>query len=469
MKKLFFIISIAFFITTLSQGCKKESFIESADALLTTSTDTLHYDTVFTSVGSITQSFKIFNLNDKKLRLSNIQLMGGSSSYFKINVDGVAGTNFSNVEINANDSIYVFAIVTINPTTANLPFIVNDSIKINYNGNTKFVQLEAFGQNANFLRNKRVTTDTTWNNDLPFVVLGGLTIDSAKMLTITKGTKVYVHADAPIIVRGTLNAVGEKYDSTKIVFKGDRLDSPYKDFPGSWPGIYFMNSSKDNLMEHCIIKNAYQGTVVQNPSNNSNAKLTLNECVLDNIYDVAIGAANTSINVRNTLISNCGYNVFLTAGGNYNFNYCTMVSIGNNYLQHKNAVLTISNVANTTTTINLNANFNNCIVYGESGLPDDEINLIKQGGTTYNVVFNNLLYKMKSADPGIATFNGNKIKNIKPEFDSIDVAKRYFSFKLKNTSPAKDKGFVISGITTDLEGKNRNVGTLPDLGCYEIQ
>ena len=86
-------ISIIFF------ACKKESIITSNDALLNTSVDTLHYDTVFTSVGSITKSFKIFNPNDQKIILSNVQLMGGATSYFKINADGIAGTKFNNIEI----------------------------------------------------------------------------------------------------------------------------------------------------------------------------------------------------------------------------------------------------------------------------------------------------------------------------------------------------------------------------------
>lgn len=64
-------------------GCKKDGFITSSDALLRTSVDTLHFDTVFTTVGSITQSFKIFNPNDRKLKLSSIQLMGGNTSFLK--------------------------------------------------------------------------------------------------------------------------------------------------------------------------------------------------------------------------------------------------------------------------------------------------------------------------------------------------------------------------------------------------
>ena len=80
--------------------------------------------------------------------------MGGSSSAYKMNVDGTSGTQFNNIEIEANDSLYVFVQVNINPNANNLPFIVRDSIQISYNGNNRLVQLEAWGQNAHFFRNK---------------------------------------------------------------------------------------------------------------------------------------------------------------------------------------------------------------------------------------------------------------------------------------------------------------------------
>ena len=460
-----YLFVVSFFV--IISSCKKESFITSTDALLRTSVDTLHYDTVFTSAGSITQSFKIFNPNDQKLKLSNVQLMGGSTSFFKINVDGVSGTSFNDVEINANDSVYVFALVTINPNAANLPFIVKDSIRINYNGNVKFVQLDAFGQNANFLRNRRITTDSTWNNTLPFVILGSLTIDSAKTLTIRKGTKIYCNANAPIIVNGTLKAIGEKFDSTRIKFAGDRLDEPYKNFPGSWPGIYFNRSSKDNVLQYCILRNAYQGVIVQSPAANSNPKLLMQECILDNIFDVAIGGSNTTIDVRNTLISNCGYNMFITAGGTYNVNHCTLVSYGNNYLQHKNPVLTISNIAGVNATNNLNCSIKNSIIYGDGGIVDDEISITKQGTTTFITTFDNVLYKLKNADPATANFTGNKLRNILPNFDSVNTSSRFFNFRLRPTSQAINKG-NNTGLLFDLDGNNRNVG-LPDLGCYEKQ
>ncbi len=101
------LITLVFFIFS----CKKERFITSAQATLATSADTLTYDTIFTSVGSITQSFKIYNKNNQKLLIKKIKLSGGATSFYNINVDGVVATEVNNIELEANDSMYVFAAV----------------------------------------------------------------------------------------------------------------------------------------------------------------------------------------------------------------------------------------------------------------------------------------------------------------------------------------------------------------------
>ena len=111
-----------------SFACKKESFITSSEAQITITVDSLKYDTVFTTAGSITQSFKIINENDQKLRISSLKLMGGNSSAYKINADGFIGPEVNNLEIAANDSIYVFVSVIIDQNASNLPFIIRDSI-----------------------------------------------------------------------------------------------------------------------------------------------------------------------------------------------------------------------------------------------------------------------------------------------------------------------------------------------------
>ncbi len=455
---------ITLFASILFLGCKKDSFISSPDANVSISADTLHYDTVFTSVGSITQSFKIFNDNNQKLRLSSVKLMGGSSSAFNINVDGIATTEATDLEINANDSLYVFVQVTIDPASGNLPFIVRDSIQISFNGNNRLVQLEAWGQNAHFFRNKEIIADETWSNDLPYVIQGYLYVAPNQMLSIEKGCRVYVHADAPVIIDGSLKVNGEKDTIDRVYFNGDRLDEPYKDFPASWPGIFFRTDSKDNVLNYAVIRNAYQAIAMENPSPNLKPKLVLNECVIDNSYDAGIIALNSSITATNCLVTNCGKNVALVKGGEYTFSHCTIASYSNIYIQHKDPVLFVSN-SDGTNTASLTALFRNCIFWGEGGDVEDEVMVVK--GSTDFVNFDYNLWKVKTPPQDITS--AGIISNQDPQFDSINVSKNYYDFRLtKNNSPAVDAG-TGSTVAVDLDGAVRPAGLKPDLGCFEKQ
>jgi hypothetical protein len=446
-------------------SCKKDSFITSADASLNTSADTLFFDTVFTNVGSVIQSFKIFNTNSQKLRLSQIKLSGGNSSPFKINIDGASGPEVNDVEINANDSIYVFVQVNVNPSSATLPFILRDSIQMDYNGNKKFVQLQAYGQNAIFLKNKLITGNVSWNKTLPYVILGGLQIDTNATLNISAGTRIFIHADAPFLVDGTLKTSGTK--DAPVIFTGDRLDQDYKDLPASWPGIYFRVPSENNSLKHTIIKNAYQGIIIENLPTSSNPKLTLSQSIIENIYDAGILAANTSISADNCLISNCGSNIRIQFGGVYRFVNCTVTSYSTIYKAHQQPVLQLSNNITQSGSIYsspLNALFQNCIFWGDGGTVDDEILIDKKGTDPYSVAFDHVLYKAKNniAD---ATFISS-IKNETPMFDSIDVARNIFDFHFNNhpNSPAVDAGSVTRFLY-DLDDKKRDAN--PDIGCYE--
>ncbi len=257
-------------------GCRKTTFITSKDASVYFSVDTLHFDTVFTTTGSVTQLVKIFNQNDQKLRLNNVQLRGGTASAFKLNVDGIAGTDFRNIELEANDSIYVFVSVTINPSVDSLPFIVRDSVLVSYNGNEEFIQLEAYGQNAHFLRGNTISSNSFWRNDLPYIILDSITIEPGVKLTIDAGCRIYSHANAPFIVNGSLQINGDS--TSRVTFAGDRLDPDYNDLPGSWPGVYFSNTSTANVLNYTTIKNAYQGIISEGGTND---KITLNQCKIE--------------------------------------------------------------------------------------------------------------------------------------------------------------------------------------------
>ena len=448
-------------------SCKKDSFITSGDARISTSVDSLKYDTVFTSIGSITQTFKISNLNNQKLLLSKIKLMGGTASAFKININGVPSAEINDVEIAAEDSIYVFVTVNVNPSAANLPFIVRDSVQIMFNGNTRFVQLEAFGQNANFLRNRVIKGNITWSNNLPYVILGSLQIDKDATLTIEAGCKIYSHADAPIIVDGSLIVEGTQQQN--VVFSGDRLDEDYRDLPASWPGIYFRGSSHSNVLTYAVVKNAYQAVVAEQPSLNNDPKIILHQCIIDNAYDAGILCVNSSVQADNSLVSNCGKNIYIEYGGDYTFTNCTVAAYSS-FITHKTPVLTANNFAlqnGSPLTADLNASFRNCIFWGDDGLVDNEISIAKEGTNNFNVVFDKCLYKAKD-DPANSSLK-DPLKNQDPLFDSIDISKHYYDFHItKNDQAPGINAGTITGFSKDLDNNPRNNG-LPDLGCYEKQ
>lgn len=448
-------------------SCKKDSFITSATAKLSTSDDTLKYDTVFTSVGSITKSFIIRNENDQKLLLNSVKVMGGASSAYKININGIAAQEATNIEVAAEDSIYVFVTARINPNADNLPFIVKDSIQIAYNGNNKFVQLEAFGQNAYFLRNSTISSNTTWNNNLPYVILDRLTIDTNITLRLEPGCKVYCHANAPVLVDGTLITNGTKEEP--VFFAGDRTDEDYKDLPASWPGIYFRETSKNNVLNFTMIKNAYQAIVAESPSANSFPKVTLHQCIVDNAYDAGILCVNSSLNADNSLITNCGSNINIILGGEYIFTNCTVASYST-FISHRNPVLAANDFASingSTFTAPLNASFTNCIFWGEAGFVENEISITQQSINSNEVTFRNCLYRA-AVDPANTTIE-NCIKNENPAFDSVDVSKRIFDFHLNNNFSMTVDAGTSSGFLKDLDNNNRIVGSATDIGCYEKQ
>ena len=107
------------------------------------------------------KEFMIYNRNDQPLLISEIMLASGEETGFRINVDGRKGDHFQNVRIQADDSLYVFVEVTVNPNASNQPLLVDDSIIFTTNGVKQSVRLEAYGQNVNLYKNGLILTQDT--------------------------------------------------------------------------------------------------------------------------------------------------------------------------------------------------------------------------------------------------------------------------------------------------------------------
>jgi len=455
--------ALLFFFTGLLLSCRKDRFTESAAAQLQPGADTLHFDTVFTTFGSTTQVLKIYNNNREGIRLQALRLAGGNASAFRINADGIPGPEVRGLEIAGRDSLYIFVTVTIQPNAAQLPFVVQDSIEIIWNGNRRFVQLEAWGQNARFLRNHRVLGSETFDNQLPYVILDRLTVDTNATLSITEGARLYFHANAPLLVQGTLLVDGGPQDSTRVLFTGNRLDAPYRNYPASWPGIVLTGSSRNNRLTYAVIRNAFRGIVAED--NAAPTLLRLRQCIIDNAFETGLQVGSAQVDAGNLLIRNCGQNLQLLGTRLANFEHCTIVSYSNAFVQHKDPVLLISDQDLQGRNSALNIRFQNSIFWGtDNGLVPDEVRLLRQGNLPVDIRFNDVLWRLRAA-PAPATII-NALNNQDPRFDSVDTQSPFYSFRLQQGSPALDKGAPAS-LPTDLDGRPRTVGLRPDLGAYE--
>jgi hypothetical protein len=144
----FLIVTICLSVSFIS--CKKDKTLTDPSATVEFSQDSILFDTVFTTIGSATRNIRVINKNSQKINISSIYLEKGQASNFMLNVDGVPGKLVNDIEILANDSIYIFVQVNVNPTSALSPLIIQDKIIVSLNGNNQSVELEAWGQDAHY-------------------------------------------------------------------------------------------------------------------------------------------------------------------------------------------------------------------------------------------------------------------------------------------------------------------------------
>ena len=453
------------------------------------STDTISFDTVFASIGSITKTLTVYNHNNFETK-TNVELKGSSAAHFRINIDGISGNSQNNVKIPANDSIFIFLEVTIDPSSNTTPYILTDSLVFTTGSNKQDVNLVAWGQDAYFhtantygnIINGSDTTrfyyhlldcSTPWTNDKPHVIYGYAIIDPGKTLTINEGCNIFLHKNSGILVGnpfsefagGTIKVNGSL--NNEVTFQGDRLDPWYKDIPGQWDRIWITPGSINNEINYAIIKNGNIG-IHADTVYNSNPTVTINNTIIKNMSGIGILGQGASINATNTIISKCGqYSIACNIGGYYNFTHCTFANywdfssrrttpsiLLNNYYEGANGEIYARDLHE--------ANFTNCIIDGSLST---EVSFQQNEYKEFNYSFNNCLIKL---DPIINTNNNthyeNTIINQLPKFTN----KTENDFHLTEESPAIDAGNNSTLGTIDIEGNLRNDNG-PDIGAYEFK
>ena len=374
-------------------ACQKqeEIIVTSPGARLATTDDTVIFDTVFTVRGSITKRFKILNPNDNAIRIDDVYVGGGSSSPYRIIFDGRPGSRFENQVLLGGDSLLVLVEVTIDPVADNLPFLVTDSVVIESNTNTDVVKLVAWGQDANFFNDSILACNTTWTADRPYVITNSVLVNEGCTLTIEPGTQVFSANGSAILVAGSLTVNGT--NQMPVSFLNDRLDEGFENAPGQWVGIFFLEGSKDNTINHAIIRNAQIGLRVGTPDNDTIADVTVNNTIIENMTDSGILGFSADITANNTLINNCAvYTVGHFIGGTYRYNHCTFANFSFDFFRDQPSVVWADNVIAGEETLidDFNLRMFNTIIWGSLS---EELLLSSTGEARFEVFLANNIIK----------------------------------------------------------------------------
>lgn len=440
------------------------------------SNDTIFFDTVFTTLSSSTRMFTVINPTSDVLSV-DISLAGGKQSFYSMNVDGVAGTDFRGVEIPARDSIFIFVKVNINPTNQNNPYLVSDSIMFYTEKSKQNVQLVAFGQDAHFILPDHTLSTMRysvvagehehvhWTNDKPWVIYGWAVVDSLGKLTIDPGTKIYVHSGGGIWVYkdGNININGTT--DNPVIIRGDRLESFFDNDYAQWDRLWICEGIEDNIINNAIISNSSIGLQVSALDGYPTNKTIVNNSIIHNNQTMGVLGRSANLEMNNCQISNNGQAGLTLQIGNYELNHLTVanyfsqsarkyptVIVQNNYsgneIDENGEVMNVVYIGNTNITIN------NSIIYGNL---TNEFATSTVNGADMNFKLNNCIVKRDSMDNTHYTNCINK----DPKF----ISKYNQDYNIEETSPAIDAGMSGLGIFTDILGRARN--GIPDIGAYE--
>ena len=462
-------------------------------------------DTIFTATSSSTYRLKVYNRSDNAISIPTIQLARGDDSGYRLNVDGIPGKYFENIDILAKDSIYVFIENTIDYSNLIDPLYV-DELLFDEGANQQDVKLVTLVQDARFLYpNKEngvietleidgeateipgrylLNSELTFTNEKPYVIYGymmvGDTDNNAKTLTIEAGTKVHFHANSGLIVnknsslhiQGNLNIEGQP--DTEVVFEGDRLEPEYTDVPGQWGLIWLRDGSLDNQLNYVSIKNSSIGILVDGFTDNNQPILDLKNSQIYNAAQFGILARQTNIHGENLVINNAGFSsLAITQGGVFNFTHCTFANYWNGLRSYPTVLVNNFYALDETTLVAVDlvaANFTNCIIAGRNNI---ELNLEKLEGALFNYQFTNNLLQFNDVqnsyiDNPLYDFTDtnhyvNNILNGDMNFKNANLNELIIGEESDGNGQASLNG--TTQVPTDILGVTRSDPA--DIGAYE--
>lgn len=498
-----YVLSAILLLTLITIGsCRKDFSTVPSSGNLIFSKDTVYLDTVFTNIGSATYNLKVYNRSNSDITIPSIRLENGIGSKYRLNVDGIPGKDFQNVDILAKDSLFIFVETTIDITSVTNP-LYTDRILFDSGANQQDVDLVTLVQDATFIYPGRdpVTmeidvltldgqpssfqgrfledSELTFTNAKPYVIYGYAAVGANKTLTIDAGARIHFHNDSGLIIDngGSLKVNGTLND--KVVFEGDRLEHFFSTVPGQWGTIWMRDGSINNEIHHAVIKNGIIGLWVNSTTDNTNRTLTITNTEIYNHSNFGILASGANIQGENLVIGSAGeVSLALTEGGTYNFTHGTFANYWNNGIRQLPAVVVNNFFASTDgngdTVLEPRdlhaANLNNCLIDGNSNI---EFVVSKVDGGVFNFGTSNCMIKF--SDPtGIYAGNQELIFTNTTNYPGVILnGTPHFRNPLLNDFIIGDMSSAINManagfaalVPFDILGENR-VAT-PDIGAYQ--
>ena len=444
-------------------SCIEDGFTTSSSDVLAFKKDTVAFDTVITLQGTATKQMVVYNRSSKQINISSIKVAGlASKGHFHLNVDGIRGDSFQNVEIRGNDSIYIFIEAYLDEMERNEPTLIEDRLEFVTNGVTQNVTLTAWGQDVVRIMGDTISRNTRFTADKPYLIYDTMYVSPNITLTLDAGTTLLFHDKAAMRCAGRMLANGTV--DAPVTFRGDRLDrivgsTSFDVMSGQWGGIIFTPPTMGNVLKHVIMKGSSIGMHCSANGDTTNCALKLINCVLTNSASTCLATAICYVQLLGTEISDAAEEVAYFAGGKVLASQCTFA---NNYLFAVPS-LPIVNVFDVEyengTKGKIKADFNNCILYGlSSEINEGDLN-------DFNVYLRYCLLKSSGTDD--AHFI-NCIWEGDPLF-LTDRDEQLFDYRLDNESGAIGKGnasLCPEEARYDRYGNDRFARGAVDLGAY---
>ena len=498
---LFCLIVVSLFSSFFACNDNYEDYSVNPGDVLSFSRDTVHFDTVLTTINTPVQYLMVYNRNSKPLLISSIGIESGEASEFKINVDGIAGKTFQDIAIRPKDSLYILVDLKPEMNGEVNPTLLEDYIVFTTNGVRQKVLLEAYGQDVFIWEGKILSSDTLICASKPILIRDSLLIDENARLSVEEGVCFYMDNNAKVIVKGSISLKGSQ--ENPVVFRGRRTDYllsslSYDLVPGQWDGFYFHENSFGNEIEYAYIRNGKSGLYFE-ASDPGKEKMRMKNVILSNFSGALIESINCWITAENCEFSNSRFALLNLTGGIYRFTHCTL---GNFMLSSPQ--LGWANSNNETLILNngyqplpapgekelpdsvffplIQADFTNTIIWGKNYLSHSKIQLNKKEGQEFNFLFRNCIIPNKGENDEqfidcifntYPVFAKTSLQDPETEeYGPVNLRlKEKENEKSAEISPAIDKADpeYSKDLPLDLDGNDRLSDGKPDIGAYEFK